>query len=196
MISHGICPSLPDLLHSLWQSLGPSTSLQIALLHSFLLLSNKTGLTFDVWNCRNGVLSCDVTIRYVMLWITCLKVDAELMRGPIIVKFWFKKSLGLITVTSTSGPRESLHIVTSGWCYHLFFHALWFLGGSAVKNSHASAGDTGEADSIPELGRPPGKGNGNPLQYSYLEKPMDRGAWRYVGLQELDITEHTHTYNW
>ena len=31
---------------------------------------------------------------------------------------------------------------------------------------------------IPELGRSPGKGNGNPLQYSCLEKPMDRGTWR------------------
>ena len=38
----------------------------------------------------------------------------------------------------------------------------------------ASAGDGGL---IPELGRSPGEGNGNPLQYSYLGNPMDRGAW-------------------
>ena len=43
-----------------------------------------------------------------------------------------------------------------------------------VKNPPANAGDTG---SIPGLGRPPGGGNGNPLQYSCLENPMDRGAW-------------------
>ena len=42
-----------------------------------------------------------------------------------------------------------------------------------VKNPSANAGDTG---SFPESGRPPGEGNGNPLQYSYLENPMDRGA--------------------
>ena len=43
-----------------------------------------------------------------------------------------------------------------------------------VKNPPASAGDTG---SIPGLGRYPGGGHGNPLQYSCLENPMDRRAW-------------------
>ena len=43
-----------------------------------------------------------------------------------------------------------------------------------VKNLPASAGDTGL---IPGLGRYPGKGYGNPFQYSYLGNPMDRGAW-------------------
>ena len=49
-----------------------------------------------------------------------------------------------------------------------------FPGGSVVKNPLANAGDVGL---IPGLGRSPGEGNGNPLQYSYLENPMDRGAW-------------------
>ena len=44
----------------------------------------------------------------------------------------------------------------------------------AVKNTPASAGDVGL---IPWLGRSPGEGNGNPLQYSCLGNPMDRGAW-------------------
>ena len=48
-----------------------------------------------------------------------------------------------------------------------------FPGGSLVKNLPASAGYT---DSIPGLGRSPGEGNGNPLQYSSLGNPMDRGA--------------------
>ena len=47
-----------------------------------------------------------------------------------------------------------------------------------VKNSLANAGDLREQDWIPGLGRSPGEGSGNPLQYSYLENPMDRGAWR------------------
>ena len=38
--------------------------------------------------------------------------------------------------------------------------------------------DTGDTSSIPGLGRSPGGGNGDPLQYSCLENPMDRGAWR------------------
>ena len=50
-----------------------------------------------------------------------------------------------------------------------------------VKNLSANAGDTGDAGdvaSIPGLGRSPGEGNGNPLQYFCLENPMDREAWR------------------
>ena len=52
-----------------------------------------------------------------------------------------------------------------------------FLGGSAVKNPPANAGDTRDAVSIPGSGRSPGEGNGNPLQYSCLENPLDTGAW-------------------
>ena len=50
-----------------------------------------------------------------------------------------------------------------------------FPGGSDSKESAYNAGDLG---SIPGLGRSPGEGNGNSLQYSCLENPMDRGAWR------------------
>ena len=54
-------------------------------------------------------------------------------------------------------------------------NAWWaFPGGSVVKNMPANAGDGG---SIPGLGRSPGGGNGNPLQYSCLGNPMGRGAW-------------------
>ena len=46
-----------------------------------------------------------------------------------------------------------------------------------VKNPPANAGDLGDVGLIPGLGRSPGVGNGNPLQYSCLENSMDRGAW-------------------
>ena len=49
-----------------------------------------------------------------------------------------------------------------------------FPGGSVVKNLPANIGDMGL---IPGLGRSPGEGNGNPLQYSCLGNSMDRGAW-------------------
>ena len=52
-----------------------------------------------------------------------------------------------------------------------YLHAL------VVKNPSAKAGDVRDAGSIPRLGRFPGEGNGNPLQCSNLENPMDRGAW-------------------
>ena len=46
-----------------------------------------------------------------------------------------------------------------------------------LKNPPAHAGDIKEMGSIPGLGRFPGGGNGNPLQYSYLNNPMERGIW-------------------
>ena len=50
----------------------------------------------------------------------------------------------------------------------------WFSG----KESTCSAGDTGEAGLTPGSGRTPGGGHGNPFQYSCLENPMGRGAWK------------------
>ena len=47
-----------------------------------------------------------------------------------------------------------------------------------VKNLPANAGDIRDAGSIPGSGRSPGEGNDSPLQYSCLENPTDRGAWR------------------
>ena len=71
-----------------------------------------------------------------------------------------------------------------------------FPGGSVVKNLPASIGDTGDTGSIPETGRSPGAGNGNPLQYSCLENPVDRGGWWatvHGVAKESDTTEHiTH----
>ena len=49
-----------------------------------------------------------------------------------------------------------------------------------VKNLLANARDVGDLGSIPGLGRSPGRGNGKSLQYSCLENPMDRGAWRAI----------------
>ena len=52
-----------------------------------------------------------------------------------------------------------------------------FPGGLVVKNPFANAGDAGDEGSILEWRRSPEGENGNPLQYSFLGNPMDRGAW-------------------
>ena len=70
---------------------------------------------------------------------------------------------------------------------------LGFPGGSVVKNLPANAEEVRDMSSIPVLGRSPGGGNGNPLQYPFLENPMDRGAWWATvhRVAELDTTEAT-----
>ena len=55
-----------------------------------------------------------------------------------------------------------------------------FPGGIVIKNPPASAGDVKDAGSVPGSGRSPGERHGNPLQYSRLGHPMDRGAWRAI----------------
>ena len=67
-----------------------------------------------------------------------------------------------------------------------------FPGGTVVKNLLVSAGDTGDMGPIPGLGRSPGGGSGNPLQYSCLENLIDREAWWatiHGSSEELDMTE-------
>ena len=59
------------------------------------------------------------------------------------------------------------------WAINIYLTV--FPHGSVVKNPPANAGDTG---SIPGSGRPPGEGNGTPLQYFCLENPMDMEAWQ------------------
>ena len=62
-----------------------------------------------------------------------------------------------------------------------------------IKDPPANVGDTRDSGSIPGLGKSPGGGHGNPLQYSYLENPMDRGAWQAIvhRVVESDTTEVT-----
>ena len=76
-----------------------------------------------------------------------------------------------------------------------------FPGSSVVKKLPARAGDARDAVLNPGLGRSPGGGHGNPLQYSCLENPMDKGAWQTIVhrvAKESDMTEqlsmHTQEY--
>ena len=57
------------------------------------------------------------------------------------------------------------------------------LTAQTVKNPPANAGDVRDRGLIPGLGRSPGGGHGNPLQYSCLENPMDRGNWQTTVLR-------------
>ena len=80
--------------------------------------------------------------------------------GPLQERLWWPFLLQVIDI---SGSPKTTASALQG-----------FPGGSEVKASACNAGDLG---STPGLGRSPGEGNGNPLQYSCLENPMDGGAW-------------------
>ena len=67
--------------------------------------------------------------------------------------------------------------IFSAQILHLLNYVADFPGGSVGKNPPVNAGDMGL---IPGLGRSPGEGNGNPLQYSCLEYPMDEGTWQTI----------------
>ena len=102
------------------------------------------------------------------------------------------------TVLPTGLPQDKVHQIckfaplqTGMWASQV---------APVVKHPSPNAGDIREAGSIPGLGRSPGEGNGNPLQSSYLENPMDRGAWRatvhgveksQTGLEQLSREEHS-----
>ena len=92
----------------------------------------------------------------------------------IISRIWYKWNLARRDLLESSciTQRTSLELMC--------VPALWLLW---VKNLPASAGDTGDAGSIPGSERSPREGNGNPLQYSFLEGSMDRGDWQATVLE-------------
>ena len=86
-------------------------------------------------------------------------------------------------------------LISSGFIFEVWSRV--FPGDAVVKNPPANAVDIRDAGSIPVSGRFPGEGNGNPLQYSYLGNPMDRGAWwatTHGITKSRDMAEHTHTH--
>ena len=81
----------------------------------------------------------------------------------------FEKIKSVQNDPASHGWRKSPTLKSKGLSF-----SFGFAGSSDGK---ASAYNVGDPSSIPGLGRSPGEGNGNPLQYSCLENPMDRGSW-------------------
>ena len=101
--------------------------------------------------------------------------------------FWGTTILFSIVAAAICIPNNStwgfpfLHILTDT-CYLLSFwwQPLWHVSFPDGSNSKEFACHAGDPGSVPGLGKFPEKGHGNPLQYSCLENPMDRGAWRAI----------------
>ena len=65
-----------------------------------------------------------------------------------------------------------------------------------VKNPLVNAGDVRDAGPIPGSGRSPGRGHGNPLQYSCLETPKDRGAWQVTVYTGYRVAKSLQAIGW
>ena len=137
---------------------------------------------------------CDVNIqnqrgtKYIFIWVREKPKSQISCTWQGHVPGWLNnwcENLGILTSNSTfflsQRERDFLSYFSFFLCFSFFFFfPFWltalvgFPGGSEDKASAYNAGDPG---SIPGSGRSPGEGNGNPLQYSCLENPMDWEAW-------------------
>ena len=94
---------------------------------------------------------------------------------------------------STKARAQGIYRVTNeAWLEGLRYGLPWWLSGKEIRPANAR-----DAGSVPGLGWSPEKGNGNPLQYSCLENPMNRGAWRATSMGSQSVghelaTEHVH----
>ena len=146
---------LIDLLHVPWSSLGPFMLLQMALLHFFLngwVYSIVCMYHFFIHSLVNGHLGC----FHVMVIVNSAAVNTRLHVSFQIMVFSRYMSWSGVEGSYMVAIRASL---------------VAYIG----KESACNAGEPG---SIPGLGRPPGEGNGNLLQYSCLENSMDREVWQ------------------
>ena len=93
----------------------------------------------------------------------------------------------------------------NSYLFECSFILTGFLGGSGVRNLLANSGTPGDMGSIPRLGRSPGEGNGSPLQCSWWENSMDRGAWwatvhgvakSQTWLKRLNMQAHICPHSW
>ena len=111
----------------------------------------------------NGILSFFCMVSQHLLTLTSWRQFVASSR-----KFWHPDTVAVASWPrrATYSPEPHLFILTGRRWY-------WRL-----REEKGSACQTGDAGSIPGSRRSPGGGNGNPLQYSCLENPMDRGAWR------------------
>ena len=130
------------------------------------------------------------SLVFVILFLKCIILDLvnELPSGKL--KLWVRSLKKKFWNWSLREIFKFLLQLECNW------YRLWgrrgFPDGSVVKNLPANAGDARDTSLIPGLGRSPGEGNGNPLQYSCLGILTNRGAYSPWGCRESDTTEQRH----
>ena len=147
--------------------------------------------TKDTWRTVPERLSLE-SVAYLLLYDagpSLFTSSYANFRNNILSSKRISQLFSKVSQNSLSTIKTWPTYVSIYWAYH---NLLGFPGGSEVKVSASNAGDPG---SIPGSGRSPGEGNGNPLQYSCLENPMDGGAWYATvqwGRKESDTIEWLH----
>ena len=157
-------------------SMGITASL-LSLLPVSTQLNGVVPITVGLESSDSDLL--DIFKAQLWPWPSCAQISSLALWKPQnkfpILFAWFQKVLRYNPAHSSKLiSKVSPHYCTHFAHFSLLVFIKGFPGGSEVKASACNAGDPG---SIPRLGRSPGEGNGNPLQYSCLENPMDRGAW-------------------
>ena len=154
--------------------------LQMALFHSFYswVISSHIVLIHSSIDGHLGSF-------HVLVIVT----TAAMNIGVHVLKVWFS-----LHISPGMELLDHMIVVSFLRIFHTVFQG--FPGGSVDKEPACNVGDAGDMGLTPGLGGSPGGGHGNPLQYSCLENPMDRGAGRLqsIGRKESDTTEATeHT---
>ena len=134
---------------------------------------------YSLW----GHKESDATEQVTIDWVTYNKYISQVWdRDASLVGLWWGPSSRLCLILSSQSRKKAT-----------LFSDRASLAGSDGKESACSAGDLG---SIPGSGRSSREGNGNPLQYSCLENPMDRGAWQaaFHGVTKSQIWLNDFTF--
>ena len=139
---------------------------------------------------RNIYAGQKATVRTAHETTEWFQIGKGVRQGCILSPCLFNLNAGYIMQNARLDEAQA-GIKTAGRNINNLRYAEGIPGGSEVKASACNAGDSGL---IPGLGRSPGEGNGNPLQYSCLENPMDGLPCRLqsMGLLESDTTERRH----
>ena len=151
----------------------------------------QNGLSWFRWRAQEMCVFLGIC-QYLLLSIFLISahllvISLSLMALNSTLCWWF-----YLQVRDERDHGNVLHRYS--WLFDIPLRFLLLILAQMVKNLPANVGDLG---SIPELGRPPGEENGNPLQYSCLENSMGRGAWQATvhRVAELDTSEqliHIH----
>ena len=144
-------------------------AISVNLIHILYILVNNWLYRKILWDSVNILLYQILHSLVILIWNSCHVIFLLQSSLPLFLVAILRKSV--------SSPYLLVYISVDSRNPNVLVNVLYNPHSSVAEESTCNAGDLG---SIPGLGRSPGEGNGNPLQYSCLESPMDRGAGQAI----------------